>query len=470
MFDNLETRGGKTALVSEEGKTYSYEELSVLSSTCLVGIRQGSLCFLICENIPEAIIFYVGLIRNQITTMLIPGDLSESKIESMILTYSPDYVISNIQSKPSDSNFQAIGYFNKYAVYENKGPTSSPVSSHVALCLTTSGSTGSPKFVKLSLDNLQSNTYSIIKALDIEETQRTITTMPMSYSYGLSVINTSIDAGGTLVVNSRPVTSKEFWNLVIRENVNTLSGVPYIYEQLSRVSVDFLCRTRIMKLTQAGGKLKREIRQHFSKICKETGIRFYVMYGQTEATARIAVLPPDDFAEFDNAIGFVVPGGKLTIVDEQENQIRSPGIIGELCYEGPNVFQGYATNRSDLNLPNSSPIILKTGDLGFFDSDARFFISGRIKRIAKILGIRVNLEEVESFLATAGFEAYCIEYFGKLFVVTVTREVSQEVKAELFAYLGMNSQLISFLQIDSIPRMDSGKVDYPSILEFLGGQ
>jgi acyl-CoA synthetase (AMP-forming)/AMP-acid ligase II len=225
-----------------------------------------------------------------------------------------------------------------------------------------------------------------------------------------------------------------------------------------------------MKFTQAGGKLKREIRQHFSKICRETGIRFYVMYGQTEATARIAVLPPDDFAEFDNAIGFVVPGGKLTIVDEQENQIRSPGIIGELCYEGPNVFQGYATNRSDLNLPNSSPIILKTGDLGFFDSDARFFISGRIKRIAKILGIRVNLEEVESFLATAGFEAYCIEYFGKLFVVTVTREVSQEVKAELFAYLGMNSQLISFLQIHSIPRMDSGKVDYPSILEFLGGQ
>jgi acyl-coenzyme A synthetase/AMP-(fatty) acid ligase len=109
LFDSLETRGGKTALVSEEGKTYSYEELSVLSSTCLVGIRRGSLCFLICENIPEAIIFYVGLIRNQITTMLIPGDLSESKVESMILTYSPDYVISNIQSKPSNSNFQAIG-------------------------------------------------------------------------------------------------------------------------------------------------------------------------------------------------------------------------------------------------------------------------------------------------------------------------------------------------------------------------
>ncbi len=469
MFDNLGVWGSKTALVSEEGKIFSYEELAFLSDLSVTKIRKGSLCFLVCENSPESIVYYVGLIRNSIATVLIPAHTSESKLTKLILAYSPNYIISNLKTKPLDTGFRAVGGFGKYSILENNNVIHSPVSPNTAVCLATSGSTGSPKFVKLSLNNLQANTKSIIKALNIDESQSTITTMPMSYSYGLSVINTSLAVGGVLIVNSKQVTCKDFWNQVKEHSVNTLSGVPYIYEQLSRLSVDFLYKTKIKKFTQAGGKLKKEIRQHFMRICQETGISFYVMYGQTEATARISVLPAADFAGFPDAIGFAVPGGELTLIDQLGVKIDSPGVIGELCYTGPNVFQGYAFDRSDLDSLNLSPRKLKTGDLGYFDSERRFYISGRVKKIAKILGYRINLEEVESFLIERGVEAYCVEFREKLIIVTTNKEVSLEVKRQVIEYLEINSQLISFTQIPSIPRGDSGKVDYSSIIEFLGG-
>jgi acyl-CoA synthetase (AMP-forming)/AMP-acid ligase II len=469
LFDHLGVRGSKTALVSEEGKVFSYAELAFLSDLSVAKIEQGSLCFLVCENSPEAIIYYVGLVRKSIATLLIPIDTSESKLNKLILAYSPNYVISNLRTKPLDQNFKAIDTFEKYSLFKSKNIIDHPILPNTAVCLTTSGSTGSPKFVKLSLNNLQSNTKAIIKALNIEESQSTITTMPMSYSYGLSVINTSLAVGGVLVVNSKQVTCKDFWDQVKEHSVNTLSGVPYIYEQLSRLSADFLGRTKIKTFTQAGGKLKKETRQHFIRICEETGISFYVMYGQTEATARISVLPAADFAGFQDAIGFAVPGGELTLIDQLGIKIDSPGVIGELCYKGPNVFQGYAFDRSDLNSSNLSSYKLKTGDLGYFDPEGRFYISGRIKRIAKILGHRINLEEIENFLIERGVEAYCVEFLEKLIVVTTNKEVTLEVRRQIIEYLEINPQLISFKQVPSIPRGDSGKVDYSSIIEFLGG-
>ena len=469
MFDNLGVRGNKTALVSEEGKVFSYEELAFLSDLSVAKIKQGSLCFLVCENSPEAIIYYVGLVRNRIATLLIPNETSESKLTKLILAYSPNYVISNLKSKPLEQNFKAIDNFEKYSIFESNNVIHHPVLPNTAVCLSTSGSTGSPKFVKLSLNNLESNTKAIIKALNIEESQSTITTMPMSYSYGLSVINTSLAVGGVLVVNSKQVTCRDFWDQVKEHSVNTLSGVPYIYEQLSRLSADFLGRTKIKTFTQAGGKLKKEIRQHFIRICEETGINFYVMYGQTEATARISVLPAADFARFKDAIGFAVPGGELTVIDQSGIKIESPGVIGELYYTGPNVFQGYVSDRSDLYSSSLSSCKLKTGDLGYFDSEGRFYISGRIKRIAKIHGNRINLEEVENFLMEREVEAYCVEFLEKLIVVTTSKEVTLEVRRQIIEYLEINSQLISFTQIPSIPRGDSGKVDYSSIIEFLGG-
>ena len=468
MFENFTSIGERVAIVSERGQTYCYKDLAAISSSRLSKLESKSVCLLICNLSETAIIYYIGLIRKRITTILVDANLGQQKIEKIISCYSPNYIISPLTSIVVPIKFEIIDRLKDFIIYENKSENHDSSLQDTSLCLTTSGSTGSAKFVKLSLGNIESNTESIIKAVGINQNQITITTMPMSYSYGLSVINTSLEAGGTLIVNTSQVTSKEFWRKINEYKVDTLSGVPYIYEQLSRLSPEFLKRTKLRKFTQAGGKLSKPVREHFKKIVRETGISFYVMYGQTEATARMAVLPPEDFNDFESAIGFAIPGGNLTVCNELGARIETPGMIGEICFEGPNVFQGYATNRTDLIKNQTQTRILKSGDLGYFDGEGRFYITGRLKRIAKLLGNRIDLEEVEHYLLEQGIETVCVEHRDRLRVVSTLAEIPKEIQSYLLEYLRISPLLVTFESIPYVPRLPSGKVDYGSVINSIG--
>ena len=468
MFENFSSWGERVALVSEQGRKYSFKDLAESSVSYIDKIQPDSVCILFCDLSETAVIYYVGLIRKKITTILIDTNQDPQTIKKLISSYSPNYIISPLKSGDIPTPFEVIENQNDFCVYQNKSEIHDSGLQWTSLCLSTSGSTGSAKFVKLSLKNIESNTQAIIRAVDINQDQITITTMPMNYSYGLSVINTSLEVGGMLVLNTGQVTSKEFWRKIHEFKVNTISGVPYIYEQLSRISPDFLEKTEISKLTQAGGKLTKPARDHFRMIAKATRIKFYVMYGQTEATARMAVLPPEDFGQFDDAIGFAIPGGELTVRDDSGARVKSPGTIGEICFEGPNVFQGYATGRVDLIGNRESTTLLMTGDLGYFDATGRCYISGRLKRIVKLLGNRINLEEVEHLLLEQGFETVCIEYQDKLGVISLVEEIPKETKTYLLEYLRINPALVIFKTTSRIPRLLSGKIDYPSLISDFG--
>ncbi len=468
MFENFTTKGDRVAIISERGLKYCYKDLAGISLSRLSKLESKSVCLLICNLSETAIIYYIGLIRKRITTILVDANLDQQKIEKIISCYSPNYIISPLVSSTMPTEFEIIDGLEDFIIYQNKSEKHDSSLKDTSLCLTTSGSTGSAKFVKLSLGNIESNTESIIRAVGINQNQITITTMPMNYSYGLSVINTSLEAGGTLVMNTSQVTSKEFWHRITEYRVNTVSGVPYVYEQLSRLTPEFLKRTEIRKFTQAGGKLRKPVREHFKEIVKATGISFYVMYGQTEATARMAVLPPEDFNDFENAIGFAIPGGSLTVCDESGARIKTPETIGEICFEGPNVFQGYATNRIDLIKNQPKAPILKTGDLGYFDGRGRFYITGRLKRITKLLGNRIDLEEVEHFLLEQGIETICVEHRDRLFVVSTLAEIPPEIQSRLLEYLRISPLLVTFESLPDIPRLPSGKVDYSSIINSFG--
>ncbi len=464
MFENFPTWGERVALISEQGREYSYKDLAASSLSYLKKIEPSSVCILVSDLSETAVIYYVGLIRKKVTTILVDANQDSQIIKKLISSYSPNYIISPLKLSDIPTPFEVIENQNDFCVYQNKSEIHDPSLQSTSLCLSTSGSTGSAKFVKLSLKNIESNTQAIIRAVDINQDQITITTMPMNYSYGLSVVNTSLEGGGVLVLNTSQVTSKEFWHRIHEHKVNTISGVPYIYEQLSRISPDFLEKTEISKLTQAGGKLTKPVRDHFRMIARETRIKFYVMYGQTEATARMAVLPPEDFDQFDDAIGFAIPGGELTLRDDSGARVENPGSIGEICFEGPNVFQGYATGRVDLIGNQESNKLLMTGDLGYFDAQGRLYISGRLKRIAKILGNRINLEEVEHLLLEQGFETVCIEYQDKLGVISLVEEIPKETKIYLLEYLRINPALVIFKSTPHTPRLLSGKIDYPSLI------
>jgi long-chain acyl-CoA synthetase len=465
LFENLSSHANSPALISKK-KTITYSELQESSLSVVSNIESKKIVFLICQNSTTTITFYVGLIRNLNPTFLLPENLGEEKLHELIRVYSPDYVVSPHAIQVESLDYKKIEN-NVNFIYKHAQNIQNQTTCKTAIFLTTSGSTGSVKYAKISRLNLESNTHSISKALGITSQQITITTMPMHYSYGLSVINTSLESGGSLVVTKEPVTSKTFWGLVKDHRVNTLSGVPYIYEQLSRISTSFLKDTCITKFTQAGGRLNQQLKMHFAAICKTLEIEFFVMYGQTEATARISILPAREFDTYGDSIGYAIPNGKLTLYDESGLEILAPMTIGEIGYSGPNVFGGYVSNRDDLWLDAETSEVLMTGDLGYFDRENRYYISGRKNRIAKILGHRINLDEIEEHLSSKGLKIVCVQKESKLHVLVEYQDYNPEIEKFLVEYLNINRTLLSLIPLREIPRLSNGKIDYVEIERIL---
>jgi acyl-CoA synthetase (AMP-forming)/AMP-acid ligase II len=247
----------------------------------------------------------------------------------------------------------------------------------LALLLTTSGSTGSPKLVRISYQNLMCNSNSIVEYLKINEKERPITTLPMNYSYGLSIINSHLVAGSTILLTSKSIDEKEFWDFLKNERATSISGVPYTYEMLKRLKFLRMTFPYLNTLTQAGGKLNADLNFEFAKFCEQTNKRFFIMYGQTEATARMSYLPPEYTISKIGSMGIPIPGGQFILTDEKGKELEGDNVVGELVYKGRNVSMGYAITCEDLAKGDENNGILKTGDLAKRDKDNFYYIVGR---------------------------------------------------------------------------------------------
>jgi acyl-coenzyme A synthetase/AMP-(fatty) acid ligase len=208
----------------------------------------------------------------------------------------------------------------------------------LALILTTSGSTGNPKLVRLTAAAVRANAASIATALDIDGDDVAPTTLPLFYSYGLSVLTSHLLSGATVVLDRRNLTTPDFWGAIDRYGATSLAAVPYQYALLQRLRFAPDRYRRLRTLTQAGGPLRPELVADFHRRMSAVGGRLFVMYGQTEATARMTVLPPKLLPEKIGSVGFPVPGGCVTIGAD----------TGEVMYQGPNVMMGYAETAADL--------------------------------------------------------------------------------------------------------------------------
>ncbi|MFQ8823505.1 MAG: AMP-binding protein [[Ruminococcus] lactaris] len=212
----------------------------------------------------------------------------------------------------------------------------------LALLLTTSGSTGSRSFVRLSYKNLSSNAASIASYLELTRSERPVTTLPMNYTYGLSVINSHALAGAAVLLTEKTVFDREFWEFASAEKATSLAGVPYTYEMLKKLKFMEMELPNLKTMTQAGGKLSVSLHREFAEYAAGHGKRFIVMYGQTEATARMGYLPAGEALNRCGSMGIAIPGGKFRLTGEDGREIKEAGTTGELVYEGKNVMLGYA--------------------------------------------------------------------------------------------------------------------------------
>ena len=385
-------------------RQYTYGEILYFSEKIKKIIPPRSIVLSLCESSPGSVFGYASFLYAECVPIMVNAGTDISLIQNIANKYLPQYIWLPNSAVEFFSSYETFVEVSDYGYSLLRISLRSSVSVYpsphpdLALLLSTSGSTGSPKLVRLSYENLLSNTMSICEYLKIIRADRPITTLPMNYSYGLSVINTHLYAGASIILTDQSYAQKTFWDLFKKNSATSFSGVPYTYEILKRIHFERMELPSLKCMTQAGGKLSEELQRFFAEYAIKRNIDFYVMYGQTEATARMSYLAPKLAMEKLGSIGKAIPRGRFEIRDDQNNIINQPGVKGNLFYCGTNVFMGYADSINDLCKENLHNGLLDTGDLAEYDNDNFLYIKGRKKRFIKIYGNRVNLDEIESIL------------------------------------------------------------------------
>jgi long-chain acyl-CoA synthetase len=455
-FWKLEHPAERLAVVdAHSGREWTYGELraDVERETAAAGRGKKSLLMLLAQNRYECLVAYLAALNSGDALMMVDATLNQELLARLVEMYWPD----SIYGAATETEF--AGYRKRQAgeswVWEREKPEGGEIHESLALLLNTSGSTGSPKLVRLSGGNLQANAASIVSYLGLTEKERPITSLPMAYSYGLSVINSHLLAGATLVLNEHGVLRREFWDALDRYGCTSFAGVPYTYQMLLQTGLLKKRGATLRTLTQAGGALTEPYVRQMHEVARERGFRFFVMYGQTEATARISYLPIEKLGEKVGSIGVAIPGGALHVDAES----------GELVYSGPNVMMGYAECRGDLAKSDELGGVLRTGDLARQDADGFFFVTGRMKRFLKMFGKRFNLDEVEQIVqGRFGFPMAC---FGRDDLLRVAIEAGGEnidsVIAMLSETFGIPKNAARVETVSVLPRTGRGKIDYQAL-------
>jgi len=436
---------------AQTDQSYRIEELSSITFP----IKENrNLIFIYCANDLSSLRAFFSSWKSNAVIALLARELhAEFKI-SLENTYKPDIVFDT-------SRDQINGYRKLEFYFQNEENFDREIHAKLKLLLNTSGTTGSPKFVKLSEENLYQNAQSILNYLPINHTDVAPMNLPFHYSFGLSVLTTNAIGGGKIIFNLDDILKREFWQSAEKYAFSSYSGVPYVYDIFKRTGFFKKEHKGLRYLIQAGGKLQENLVREFAEYAQQNNVLFYVMYGQTEATARMSYLPPDKILEKSGSVGIAIQNGEF-MVDP---------MTAELAYSGPNVFGGYSENPGDLKTFNS-PNWLFTGDLARMDADGFVYITGRSKRMIKITGNRMNLDEVESLLSAAFGNAVFAatgEADKKLVVAHNHLGIANtDISEYLRNHLGVHPAFVKSIYLEQFPLTANGKPDYRKILELAG--
>lgn len=469
MFD-LEKFSNNKAIITDTGDFIEYIQLKKESDLVASKIEDNNFVFCLCSNTVGSVIGYIGCLNNRKPALLLDSEINKDSLDGLLNSYKPSYIWVQ---KEREIKFKAKSLIETrgYILYKIEVSDSSEnfiINKDLALCLTTSGSTGSPKLVRLSQKNLLSNAESISEYLNIKKSDRPITSLPMHYSFGMSVINSHLIMGATILMTDKSIMQKEFWDFLKNGKATSISGVPYTYEMLRRLRFFKMDLPDLKVMTQAGGKLNETIVKEYADFALKNDKNFFVMYGQTEASPRISYMTTEEAILHPASIGKPIPGGTMYILDSDSNKITTPNINGELIYEGPNVCMGYAESLVDLKKGDENHGILHTGDVANFDSEGFFYITGRMKRFVKIWGNRCNLDTVEQIIHEMKIEVGVIGRDNNLIIVITDPDSKSLVLDKIIERTGFHPSAFKVIVKEALPYAKSGKIIYSELeKEFL---
>ncbi|GAB3705327.1 AMP-binding protein [Amycolatopsis oliviviridis] len=450
------------------GKTLAGEELD--AEVTRVGAALGQLppgaLFARMSVDLESVLNYLGAFEAGRAIALIDPALDADVLAGLIERFRPAAVLS----APDAPAPEGYGVSDGHWVRESaEGVEPHP---HLAILLPTSGSTGNPKLVRLSRGAVFSNADAIAQVLGIDRDEIAPTSLPLHYSYGLSVLNSHLVRGATVVIEPSGVLGRGFWDAVNEHKVTSLAGVPYHYEMLRRLKFDPAKYPTLRTLTQAGGKLRDDLVAQFNDKIREVGGRMFVMYGQTEAAPRMTTVPAERLAEKLGSAGPALPGGSFAVRREDGSETTHPKIVGEVVYRGPNVMMGYAEDEAGLAAGDEYGGVLATGDLGYLDEDGFLYITGRLKRIGKVFGNRVSLDDLEHAVrsASVGIDVVAAVPAGDKVVLFAevpegdgAKAICKDAAKALSERLHLHTSGFDVRPIDTVPLLASGKIDYRSL-------
>lgn len=386
------------------------------------------------------------------------ADPTSPRLEPVAQTYQPAWILA-----PRDIVFE--GYapvpapLQTLHLLRRQSLAEGPLHPDFYLLLLTSGSTGSPKGVRLSYRNMASNTAAIIESLDLTGDEIACGHLPLSYSFGLSVLHMQLTCGGRISLTEESLMSGTLWKRQAAHGATLFPGVPYHFEMLMRLGLDRLKIPSLSCFLQAGGKMPIPLTQRVLEASNKRQGRLYIMYGQTEAAPRMTCFPLHAHPEKMGSSGRALSGGSITIEAD------------EIVYHGPNVMMGPALSRADLALGDVMNGRLATGDLGTLDAEGYLTITGRRQRFAKLFGQRVALDDLERIAARHAFCA-ALEHPEKavLFTAQASPDLCETIRQTLAAETKLPVPWIEVRSLDALPLKQNGKIDYQALQKLVNEQ
>ena len=463
---NFEKYYKNIAIKDDMGNSFSYYQLAELGNIFYSNINKRTLVFLLCSNSAYSIIGYAACLNHEIVPIILSENIDIELLNNLLIEYKPEFIWLPT-SRNKELSFESIYSIGDYSLLSTKFET--PIMyNDLCILVTTSGSTGSLKLVRQSYKNVKSISEMSVRLHNINYPDAAITTLPMSYTYCISMINNFFQGGATILCTKANVIDDKFWEFFKKESATYFGGISFTYEMLDKINFYDMDLPSIKYMTQGGTKLSNELHSKHIKNAKGR-YQFLVLYGATETTGLMSYLSSEDSLNKIGSIGTNIEIGKLYLKNENGENIINSGVEGELVYEGSNVSLGYATCRQDLIKGDERHGRYETGDMAVFDEDGFFYITGRKKRFLKIYGHRVSLDEIDQ-LITTGFSGLNFATSGiDDYIYIFTTKSDSENSIAKFLSRKTKLPIISFREVlvENIPRNESGKISYKKLADII---
>lgn len=481
LFKSMEQSKDITFIKNEKGESVTYGDALEYCDRIKEIIPERCFVFIFTKNNIGGVLNYMACVKNRIVPFLIDAITNEKLVAHLMEAYKPRYIFIPTSLKDRYSDFKVMHEEYDYLILRTNYDEKEDLYEDLCMCMTTSGSTGAEKVVRLSYNNIGENTQqewdfflknqkSFGKHLDRGDF-RTLVSLPICYSFIILVINITVlgggVAGGTILITEKNLFEKEFWEFFFKEQSSALYGIPYHIQMLDKIHFfDKKCPF-FSQMVVAGGQLTDELYEKCVKFSEENGSLFGIGYGQCEATAGISQLEATMVREKRGSIGKGLDGLKLYLVDENDNVIDTPNTPGELICEGPNVALGYAYSREDLAKGDEFNGKIHTGDIAICDEDGYYFIKGRKKRFIKVYGNSINLDNVELIVKSKykDVDCICVGVDDDIRVFVNNESIVDELTDYLSDMLKFNKKAISVRYLEKMIRNETGKVLYSKMME-----